>query len=184
MGKLHCVAMAAQYQQANENTAWLYGCLGMALSISKSQQAFQEDQCSPLCHRQENRHRKNNFSPYTRQQQPRIPVAFLPQTYPVPALSSTDAESSTNALPVGSAKLQVPREKGSRRQLLHPPPVCPCPMSQLLFSICWTRSSGRCNALCEVCTLMSYGRVAQSCLLALGSCTATLLCILLFHIKG
>lgn len=131
MGKLHCVAMAAQYQQANENTGWLYGCLGMALSISKSQQAFQEDQYSPPCHRQENRQRKTNFSHYTRQQQAAESLcSFLPQTYAAPALSSANAESSTNALPGGSAELQVCREGVRRRQVLHPSLVCPCPMSE------------------------------------------------------
>ena len=131
MGKLHCVAMAAQYQQPNENTGWLYGCLGMAPSISKSQQAFQEDQHSPPRHRQENRHRKSHFSHYTRQQRATGSLcSFLPQSYAAPALSSTNAESSTNALPVGSAELQVSRERARRRQLLHPSLVCPCPMSE------------------------------------------------------
>lgn len=89
MGKLHCVAMAAQYQQPNENTGRLYGCLGRALSISKAQQAFQEDQrSSPPHHRQENRHRKSNFSHYTRRQQAAEGLcSFLLQCYAVPALS-------------------------------------------------------------------------------------------------
>lgn len=128
MGKLHCVAMAAQYQQPNENTGWLYGCLGMALSISKSQQAFQEDQYSPPCHRQENRHRKSNFSHYTRQQQATESLCgFLPQSDAAPALSST------NALPVGSAESQVSREGARRRQLLQPSLVHPCPLLESLL---------------------------------------------------
>lgn len=54
-GEMPLCGHGCTMQQHSENTAWLYGCLGMERAISKSQWAFQEGQFTPPCHTHENR---------------------------------------------------------------------------------------------------------------------------------
>lgn len=168
MGKLHCVAMAAQYQQPNENTGRLYGCLGRALSISKAQQAFQEDQrSSPPRHRQENRRRKSNFGHYMRRQQAAECLCnFLPQRYAAPALSSDQHGRSCLQQQLNCS---FPGTGPGGGSFSIPPWFVPDQCDRRHWLICCPGSLGRCcKPPREVCLGTSGERVAQSCLLAQG----------------